>query len=330
MRRIRRQAGLPELSRPQAAATPGSGPGGIRRMTAGRRSVVPVLAGLLAAGLAVSACGTQHGAASAAGAKANISDDSGAAAAAGGTSTTAGSGSSASAGSSAGSGQAAAARPLAGKIIGIDPGHNGHNKDFPAKLAKQVWNGRAWEDCDTTGTESSSGFTEARFNFNVASYLRADLRKDGAKVVMTRYNNHGFGPCVNTRSKVLNRAHANVSIDIHGDGGPASGRGFTVLEPIADGPNNKVIKSSDRFGADVHSALLKHTSMPISNYYGHNGYIKRNDLAGLNLTTEPKILIECGNMRNSTDAHLMRQPWFQKRLAKAFTSAIVWFETHKK
>jgi N-acetylmuramoyl-L-alanine amidase len=84
---------------------------------------------------------------------------------------------------------AATAGPLAGKIIGIDPGHNGLNYTDPAFLARQVWNGREWEDCDTTGTETASGYTEARFNFNVAAYLRADLLKDGAHVVMTRWNN---------------------------------------------------------------------------------------------------------------------------------------------
>jgi N-acetylmuramoyl-L-alanine amidase len=310
----------------------------------GRVALGAMTAGLLAAGLALTACGTPrpHAAASAARAKANIADDSASAAA--GSSGTSGSGTSGSGTSGSGTGgsgtggsgtgssgtrPAAAASPLAGKTIGIDPGHNGRNKDHPTAINKPVWNGRAWEACDTTGTETDSGYTEARFNFNVATYLRADLRKDGARVVMTRQDNNGVGPCVNRRARILNRGHADVSIDIHGDGGPASGRGFTVLEPIADGPNNKVITSSDRFGRDVHGALLKHTSMPISNYYGGNGYIKRDDLAGLNLTTEPKILIECGNMRNAADARLLRAAWFQKRLARAFTDAIVWYMTHK-
>ncbi len=71
-------------------------------------------------------------------------------------------------------------------------------------------------------------------------------------MVMTRNNNTGLGPCVNTQGPILNSAHANVSIDIHADCGPATGRGFTVLEPVADGPNDKMIKSSKRFGKDVH------------------------------------------------------------------------------
>jgi N-acetylmuramoyl-L-alanine amidase len=218
-------------------------------------------------------------------------------------------------------------RPLAGKTIGIDPGHNGRNKDDPAYINHPIWNGREWEPCDTTGTETNGGYTEARFNFNVAGYLRADLEKLGARVVLTRQNNHGVGPCVNRRARILNRAHSNVAIDIHADGGPASGRGFTVLEPVADGPNNHVIKSSIRFGSDVRSAMLKYTRMPKSNYYGHNGVIFRNDLAGLNLATEPKILIESGNMRNATDARLLVRTWFQKRLALAFAHAILRFLT---
>src|SRR4029077_1022035 len=44
--------------------------------------------------------------------------------------------------------------PLAGKIVGIDPGHNGLNHTSPAFLARKVWNGREWEGCDTTGTQT--------------------------------------------------------------------------------------------------------------------------------------------------------------------------------
>ena len=215
--------------------------------------------------------------------------------------------------------------PLAGKIVGIDPGHDGRNKDDPAYVDRQIWNGREWENCDTTGTQTASGYTEAQFNFNVATDLKADLIKDGAKVVMTRPGNKGVGPCVNKRAEIINRAAADVAIDIHADGGPAWGRGFTVLEPVADGVNDKVIKSSIQFGSDVRAALLKYTSMPASDYYGHGGVIFRDDLAGLNLTTVPKILIECGNMTNSTDATLLTRPSFQQALARAFTAAIVEF-----
>ena len=57
-----------------------------------------------------------------------------------------------------------------------------------------MWNGQENESCDTTGTETAGGYTEAQFNFNVATYLQADLNAEGAQVVMTRPNNDGDRP----------------------------------------------------------------------------------------------------------------------------------------
>ena len=220
---------------------------------------------------------------------------------------------------------ALAGLPLKGKIVGIDPGHNGLNYTDPSYIDRQVWNGREWENCDTTGTETDGGYTEALFNFRVAGYLRADLIRDGAKVVMTRTTNKGVGPCVNTRSYIINKGHANVAVDIHADGAPAWGRGFAILEPVADGPNDKVIAASARLGADIRAAMLADTTMPTSNYDGKNGINHRDDLAGLNLTKVPKILIEVGNMRNATDAKMLTSAKFQQLVAKTLLAAIIKF-----
>jgi N-acetylmuramoyl-L-alanine amidase len=217
------------------------------------------------------------------------------------------------------------ALPLAEKIIGIDPGHNGGNFTDPAAIGQLIWNGTGWESCDTTGTTTDDGYTEAQFNFNVARYLQADLRRDGARVVLTRTSNDGVGPCVNRRAEIINAAGADVAVDIHADGGPPSGRGFTVLEPVADGLNDHVISASGRLGGDVRQAMLAGTPMPESDYTGVDGILPRDDLAGLNLTTVPKVLIECGNMRNATDAALLVTARFQQQVAAALTAAIVRF-----
>jgi N-acetylmuramoyl-L-alanine amidase len=217
--------------------------------------------------------------------------------------------------------------PLSGKIVGIDPGHNGRNYSDPNYINRLIWNGRERESCDTTGTETDGGYTEARFNFNVAEYLAVDLRAEGAKVVLTRTSNNGIGPCVPQRSEIINRAHANVAIDIHADGGPASGRGFTVLEPVADGPNDRVIGASKAFGRIALKDFHAITRMPISDYDGTDGVSYRNNLAGLNLTTVPKVLVECGNMRNSSDAALLVRRSFQQLAARAFAAAITSYLT---
>ena len=116
-----------------------------------------------------------------------------------------------------------------------------------------------------------------------------------------------------------------MGIAIHADGAPASGRGFALLVPVADGPNDTVIASSLAFAKDVRSAMLADTPMPISNYDGVDAIQPRDDLGGLNLVTVPMIFIEVGNMRNATDARLLTSPAFQREVAKALTAAIVKF-----
>jgi N-acetylmuramoyl-L-alanine amidase len=211
--------------------------------------------------------------------------------------------------------------------VGIDPGHNGLSYTDPAYLDKQIFNGRTSENCDTTGTETDAGYTEAQFNFDVAQFLVSDLESEGAQVVLTRTTNSGVGPCVDVRAQILNNAHADVAIDIHADGGPADGRGFAILEPVADGPNDAVIASSEAFGNDVRSSFASMTGMPLSTYDGTDGISFRDDLAGLNLTTVPKVLIECGNMRNATDASMLITPSFQQQAALALATAITTFLT---
>jgi N-acetylmuramoyl-L-alanine amidase len=217
--------------------------------------------------------------------------------------------------------------PLAGKVVGIDPGHNGLNYSAPAVIDQPVFNGTGDEPCDTTGTETAGGYTEAQYNFNVATYLQADLEAEGATVVLTRTSNAGIGPCVTTRAAIINDAHADVAVDIHADGGPPTGRGFAVLEPVADGPNDGVIGSSAAFAAILRNTFAAGTPMPVSTYDGVDGLQPRSDLAGLNLTTVPKVLLECGNMQNATDAALLVTPAFQQAAAAAMARAVTEFLT---
>jgi N-acetylmuramoyl-L-alanine amidase len=75
----------------------------------------------------------------------------------------------------------------------------------------------------------------------------------------------------------------------------------------------------------LRSAFESGTAMPLSTYDGVDGLQPRDDLAGLNLTTVPKVLIECGNMRNATDAKLLVSSAFQKRAAAAIVAAMIKF-----
>ena len=216
---------------------------------------------------------------------------------------------------------------LAGKIVGIDPGHNGDNWDHSSYINRSVWNGREEEACDTTGTADAGGYSEAEFAFNVAQNLAGLLRAQGATVVLTRTTNAGYGPCITQRASIVNSAGAHVAVSIHADGGPVDGRGFSILEPVASGVNDSVIGSSQALGDHVRSAFVTETPMPVSDYYGVNGVVARDDLGGLNLTTVPKVMVECGNMQNPTDAALLIDPHFQQQAATALAKAVTSFLT---
>lgn len=212
---------------------------------------------------------------------------------------------------------------FAGVTIGIDPGHNGLNHTRPDVINQTIHNGRGddTEPCNTTGTETDAGYPEYEFNFRVASELSRLLHARGAHVVMTRHSSHGVGPCVDERARILNDAHAAVAIDIHADGGPSSGRGFAILEPVPSGTNDAVVGASLRYAKLLRREFLE-TGMPVSTYDGENGLKPRTDLGGLNLTTVPQLLIECGNMRNATDAALLTSSAFQRSAARAIMRAM--------
>ena len=98
-----------------------------------------------------------------------------------------------------------------------------------------------------------------------------------------------------------------------------------MFVPVADGPNDAVIGSSYSFGTIVRNLMAEASGMPVSTYDGVDGIQPRSDLAGLNLTTVPKVLIECGNMANPTDAALLVSPAFQRSVAALLAGSMVEF-----
>jgi N-acetylmuramoyl-L-alanine amidase len=215
---------------------------------------------------------------------------------------------------------------LVGQVVTLDPGHNGDNYLHPAYIDHLVPSGPYGMEkaCDTTGTETDAGYTEAAFNFDVVTRLTAVLRARGATVVLTRKTDTGVGPCVNQRAAIGNQARSDVALSVHADGGPPSGRGFTVLLPaLFPGYNNAVVAPSDRLGGVLRDAFT--AVIPVSDYYGTDGLQVRDDLGGLNLSTVPKVLIECGNMRNSTDAALLTSPSWRQGAAEALATGLTTF-----
>jgi N-acetylmuramoyl-L-alanine amidase len=213
--------------------------------------------------------------------------------------------------------------PLAGRTVVLNPGHNGGDFAAPQLINRPVPAGRGRvKACDTTGTATDSGYSEAAFNLAVARALRKLLVGQGARVVMTRTTNTGVGPCVNERAAIGNRARADAVLSIHADGGPADGRGFQLLYPPNAGETRPIYAASLRLAHALGGAILASRLLPPSTYAGRGGYSERYDLAGLNLSTRPAVFVELGNMRNSVDAALEMGGAGRGRLARTLLTGL--------
>jgi N-acetylmuramoyl-L-alanine amidase len=211
---------------------------------------------------------------------------------------------------------------LSGKVVAIDPGHNGGNEDHPEIINQLIDGGYGQRNvCNTTGTETDEHYPEHEFTWHVASYLKPLLEAKGITVVMTRSNDTSVGPCTNKRAAIENNADADAVVSIHGDGAPPEVRGFYVLTATRPPAGPTIAAESLRLAACIAKAAVNE-GLPASNTLGSGGLWKRDDLTGLNLSMRPKILIECGNMRNATEAALMSSSSGQQRYAQALAQGV--------
>ncbi|GAA3521592.1 N-acetylmuramoyl-L-alanine amidase [Actinocatenispora rupis] len=211
---------------------------------------------------------------------------------------------------------------MQGKVIVLDAGHNDGNFGHTSVIDQLVDAGGFRKPCDTTGTETNAGYHEAAFTWDVTKRLTALLRADGARVVLTRKDDHSVGPCVDVRAAVGNRAHADAAISVHADGNLLSGHGFHVMQPVRMSGGSAVLARSRRLALAVRDAYESGTGMPPANYIGTEGIDPRSDMAGLNLSTVPKVLLECGNMRNAGDAKDLSSAAFRQRIARSLDTAM--------
>ncbi len=222
------------------------------------------------------------------------------------------------------------AAPLKGKVVVIDPGHNPDNFQHTAEINRKVDIGTNRKECDTTGTSTNSGYTEARFTLDVAHRLRTLLQQQGATVKLTQDGDRPYGPCVDERARIGNAAHADAVVSVHADGSGAGNRGFHVILPAAvhegGADTRPIVGPSGELGELIATDFAHSTGTKPSNYVGDgSGLVTRKDLGGLNLSTVPKVFIECGNMRDSKDAALLTSGAWRQKAAQGISEGIVRF-----
>jgi N-acetylmuramoyl-L-alanine amidase len=210
-----------------------------------------------------------------------------------------------------------------GTVVVIDPGHNGANSANPDIINALVPAGFGQtKPCNTTGTSTNDGYPEHQFTWKVANYLRPMLEARGITVVMTRGSDAGVGPCVDKRAAVGNDNNADVVVSIHGDGDDGSAHGYYVMTAEQDPAGAAMADQSHSLAVNVRDGLTGAGLSP-SNHLGSAGLWPRGDLAGLNLSVRPTVMIEAGNMRNYGDADLMSSAAGQQQIAQGLANGVL-------
>jgi N-acetylmuramoyl-L-alanine amidase len=209
-------------------------------------------------------------------------------------------------------------------VVVLDPGHNGRNGTDRAATARLVPDGRGGEKaCNTAGTSTDAGYPEHAFAFDVAMRVETKLEAAGIRVVMTRPDDDGVGPCVDERGHAGEAAGAAAAVSIHADGAAPTSSGFHVA--YSDPPLNPVQAGPARELATALRDALRSGGFPDSDYIGRAGLSPRADLAGLNHATRPTALVECANMRNPDEAAVVSSPEGRERYATAIADGVLAF-----
>ncbi|NLG48246.1 N-acetylmuramoyl-L-alanine amidase [Gordonia sp. (in: high G+C Gram-positive bacteria)] len=218
---------------------------------------------------------------------------------------------------------------LTGKTVFLDPGHQGSAAG--QNLSKQVNDGRGGtKDCQTTGTTAVGGKTEHTINWEVAQLVKAALESKGARVLMSRKDDTGWGGCVDERAEAASRSGADLAVSLHADstsqGADPGKSGFHMIVPtlpIPDKAVDAVQAGEGRKASNTVRDALKKAGIAPANYGGAiDGVVTRPDIAGSNLTRVPLAFIEMGNLSDPADAAVLSTPQGATKYAVAITDGI--------
>lgn len=209
---------------------------------------------------------------------------------------------------------------LDGTTIALDPGHAG----TPPPASDMVTDGRGGlKPCNTSGTAATDGWPEHTFNWLITEQIASILEENGATVLLSRTDDSGRAACIDERAFVENDSAADAVLSLHADGNNEGNRGFH-LSAIADPLPENDAEGSAELAESLQAALISAGFTP-SNYLGTEGLYPRSDLTGLNLSTKPKVLVEFGNMQDSTDIALLSSEDGREQLATAIAAGLANF-----
>ena len=212
---------------------------------------------------------------------------------------------------------------LSGLVIALDPGHDLGNGNHISAINKTYWVGLT-KTCNTTGTATNAGYPEATYTFDVVARLRRLLVAQGATVVVTRDRNDRatYGPCVGARGALPSQEKAALMVQVHGDGGPSTGRGFHVIAPAYyKGYTDDIYRGSTKLAAAMVAGMVS-KGLLRSTYLSSTIQV-RKDTGAINMSNVPTVTVETLNMRNASDAALAMSTTGRQKVATGLYAGIL-------
>lgn len=209
-------------------------------------------------------------------------------------------------------------KPLSGKIIGLDPGHQAHANYDPEPVSPGSKETKAKVSSGTQGRFTH--VPEYEVNLGVALKLKAKLEALGATVIMTRETND-----VNIsnaeRAVMMNDANVDCWLRIHANGNDNPNVcGMETLVPTSgclNTPDTSVYDASVRLGQALQSAAAAVSGAK------DLGLSPRSDQAGFNWSSRPVCNIEMGYMTNEAEDRLLVTSDNQDKIAEGLADGFV-------
>ena len=199
---------------------------------------------------------------------------------------------------------------LAGIKIGIDPGHQEHGNNGKETIAPNSKKTKPKVSSGTRGTKTK--VPEYMVNLDIAFRLRDALEAEGACVFMTR-ETHDVDISNQERAKMMNDLGADLVLRIHCNG---------VGKKSANGIGLYVNKSYDISEESYRAAECILPRMVEATGARRDGIFKRDTYTGLNWSTVPCILVECGYLTNPDEDLKLNDPEYQQKLASGMVEGI--------
>lgn len=186
--------------------------------------------------------------------------------------------------------------PLLGKVIYIDCGHGGSD---PGAMYKSIM--------------------EKDINLNIGKKVEKNLMKLGAIVYMTRYGDYDLSVTytinnkrsdLSRRANLVNKADASMFISIHLN---AEDTGiWQGSQVFYNNKNDQNALIADIFQQQFKSDLNSNRKAKVD-----------NQLYLLKRIKVPGVLLELGFLSNANDRYLLKQDYYQNKLALTIQNAIV-------